>query len=83
MKEKLIHWLGGFTENEYFKDTKDSFDEGVREGRRVETDESDELARRLYGMGCRDTRKKIRNYADSLYGLPAEEWCQKMYEYLK
>lgn len=23
------------------------------------------------------------DFADSLYGLPAEEWCQKMYERLK
>lgn len=24
----------------------------------------------------------IRDYADSLYGKPADEWCKKMYEYI-
>ena len=27
-------------------------------------------------------RREIKEYADTLYGLPADEWSKKMYEYL-
>lgn len=34
------------------------------------------------GYGRAVERSEIKVFADSLYGLSADEWCNKMYEYL-
>ena len=26
---------------------------------------------------------RIKDFADSLYGLPADDWCKQMYEHIK
>lgn len=36
-----------------------------------------------YILGKYIGHKFDKEYADSLYGLPAEEWCKKMYDRLK
>lgn len=35
----------------------------------------------IYAGKCL-ARRAMRIYADRLYGRPAEEWCEKMYEYI-
>lgn len=60
IKNALIHWLGGYTEVEYFRHGQEAFDDGIS-----------------YGL------TDAKEYADSLYGLSSDEWCNKMYEYLE
>lgn len=91
IKEILIHWLGGYTEEEYVKDTCDSFEDGLKEGRRIESDEFEskcvdkmEAAKNAgVARGKLIAKVEMLKFAEYLYGLPAEEWCKKMYEYLK
>lgn len=60
IKEILIHWLGGYTEEEICK----SYRNGYYTGWDINT-------------------RGIKRFADSLYGLNAEDWCEKMYEFIE
>lgn len=60
IKEILIHWLGGYTAEEFEQESQES-----------------------YEVGYLSNNSDVKKYADSLYGLPSEEWCKQMYEYLR
>lgn len=52
----------------------------------VTLDERNDNSYDSYKNGHRSAFEMIQKYADSIYGLPADEWCKKMYdriEYLK
>lgn len=38
--------------------------------------------KKIFRLGMNGACIDIRDYADSLYGKPADEWCKKMYEYI-
>lgn len=42
-----------------------------------------EGSQEAYELGMTIVNCETKKYADSLYGLPSEEWCAKMYEYLR
>ena len=71
IKTYLIHLLGGVTKLEAF---------------RAHVMESAELIKDVRGMslslGSLLAVKSLIIYADSLNGLPADEWCKKMYDTL-
>ena len=39
--------------------------------------------RESYEVGEIDMAYNMKLFADRLYGLPADEWCKKMYERIK
>lgn len=39
--------------------------------------------RDAYEVGVKSMAYSMRVFADKLYGLPAEDWCKKMYERIK
>lgn len=78
IKETLIHWLGGVTEDE----SQEAFNEGYIEGKRIATSKPDDNHNFHFARGYNFARKQMLEYANDLYGLPAEEWCQKLYEFL-
>lgn len=46
-------------------------------------DESVKSDSNCFDMGYFKAYYNIKAYADSLYGLPADEWCEKMYEHIE
>ena len=36
----------------------------------------------FYILGLRHRASSFKKQADRLYGLPAEEWCKQMYEFI-
>ena len=40
-------------------------------------------SRESYKVGAKSMAFSMKVFADRLYGLPAEEWCKKMYERIK
>ena len=60
IKTKLIHLLGGYTEDEQRENGRNSFNDGV------------------YTTYC-----YMMSFANSLYGLSADDWCKKMYQYIE
>lgn len=39
--------------------------------------------RDAYEVGVKSMAYSMRVFADKLYGLPADDWCKKMYERIK
>lgn len=46
-------------------------------------EESVESDGNCFDLGFYRAFVEIKKHADSLYGVPAEEWCKEMYEYIK
>ena len=49
----------------------------------VTEDESVESDNNSFFIGRLSAFDNAKEHADKLYGLPADEWCTKMYEYLE
>lgn len=83
IKEILIHWLGGLTETEVFKESKIAFGRGYEVGK----DEGSRMAQAVAEFGAYKNGKKaafdiLMKKADELYGLPADDWCKEMYSFI-
>ena len=44
--------------------------------------ESRKRGKKSFYLGMKGACIDIRDYADSLYGKPADEWCKLMYEFI-
>ena len=64
IKEKLIHLLGGYTEEEYSQVESKSYNKGYIEGFDYVVDGT-------------------LTFMQSLYDIPAEEWCGRVYGFVK
>ena len=67
----LIHLLGGVTK---------------REARHAHIHKMEELVpdviRKTLPLGCLTAVERLKKLADSLNGIPADEWCKRMYDAL-
>lgn len=69
IKDYLIHLLGGVTKRE-------SFCAHVKKTIELVTD----VTGKTLLLGSLVAVKHLKKYADSLNGLPADEWCKRMYD---
>lgn len=60
----LIHLLGGVTK---------------RESSRARIKKSIKLVNKTLPLGSLVAVRNLKGYADSLNGIPADEWCKRMY----
>ena len=49
----------------------------------VTLESGERVAKEYYYIGYYEAYKNHLDFADSLYGLPADEWCDKMYQRVK
>ena len=71
IKDYLIHLLGGVTKRE-------AFCAHVKKTIELVTD----VTGKTLPLGSLVAVKHLKKYADSLNGLPADEWCKRMYDAL-
>ena len=69
IKTYLIHLLGGVTKRE-------SFCEHVKATLKLAND----VTERTLPLGSLIAARHLKRYADSLNGIPADEWCKRMYD---
>ena len=71
IKTYLIHLLGGVTKCEalcaHVKDTLKL---------------ANDVTERILPLGSLIAARHLKRYADSLNGIPADEWCKRMYDAL-
>ena len=71
IKTYLIHLLGGVTKRE-------AFCAHVKKTIEIVTD----VTGKTLPLGSLVAVKHLKKYADSLNGLPADDWCKRMYDAL-
>ena len=71
IKTYLIHLLGGVTKREAFCAHVKKTIENVTD-----------VTGKTVPLGSLVAVKHLKKYADSLNGLPADEWCKRMYDAL-
>lgn len=64
IKDYLIHLLGGVTK---------------REASRARIRKNIKLINKTLPLGSLVAVRRLKGYADSLNGIPADEWCKRMY----
>lgn len=69
IKTYLIHLLGGVTKRE-------SFCEHVKATLKLAND----VTEKTLPLGSLIAARHLKRYADSLNGIPADEWCKRMYD---
>ena len=69
IKTCLIHLLGGVTKRE-------AFCAHVKDSLKLANDVTD----RTLPLGSLIAARHLKHYADSLNGIPADEWCKRMYD---
>ena len=65
IKDYLIHLLGGVTK---------------REASRARIRKNIKLINKTLPLGSLVAVRRLKGYADSLNGIPADEWCKRMYD---
>ena len=65
IKDYLIHLLGGVTK---------------RESSRARIRKNIKLINKTLPLGSLVSVRRLKGYADSLNGIPADEWCKRMYD---
>ena len=65
IKDYLIHLLGGVTK---------------REATRARIRKNIKLINKTLPLGSLVAVRNLKGYADSLNGIPADEWCKRMYD---
>ena len=65
IKDYLIHLLGGVTK---------------RESSRARIRKNIKLINKTLPLGSLVAVRHLKGYADSLNGIPADEWCKRMYD---
>lgn len=69
IKTYLIHLLGGVTKREaFFAHVKDTLKL------------ANDVTERILPLGSLIAARHLKRYADSLNGIPADEWCKRMYD---
>ena len=69
IKTYLIHLLGGVTKRE-------AFCAHVQNTLKLAND----VTERTLPLGSLIAARHLKSYADSLNGIPADEWCKRIYE---
>ena len=69
IKTYLIHLLGGVTKRE-------AFCEHVQATLKLVND----VTEKTLPLGSLIAARHLKRYADSLNGIPADEWCKRMYD---
>ena len=71
IKTYLIHLLGGVTKRE-------AFNEHFKNTIKLVTD----VTGKTLPLGSLVAVKHLKRYAESLNGIPADDWCKRMYDAL-
>ena len=69
IKTYLIHLLGGVTKRE-------ALGEHVKDTLKLAHD----VTERTLPLGSLIAARHLKRYADSINGIPADEWCKRMYD---